>query len=723
VDEIGLNVGAIHALWTMHGLDALEGSDKAATRAATGALNHPSAGVRRNAVQVLPPTAETAQSILAARLLDDADPQVCLTALVALADCPPAPGVGEAIVRVLADPENAADRWICEAATCAAAANGEPFLIALAAAREPAAKLAEAAAVVAEHRARSGLADSIDWLIGPLATMDPRLSDAVVRGLAKGWPAGRPPALAAGTAEKLAALATRLSLEGRSRLVRLAVRWKVPTFDKYAEELAGTLFLRASDETFAAGERVDAARELMTLRSSDRETAEKLIELVSPRMPPELAIGILNSLSASEVADVGSSIAARLPSLTPSVRSAGVSLLLSRSDWTRSLVDALAEGTLEWSDLALDQRQRLAEHRDRRLRDRARKLLAEGGVLPNPDRRKVLDKLLPLARQSGDAARGKAVFEKHCAKCHVHGAVGSRVGPDLTGMAVHPKEEMLENILDPSRNVEGNFRTHTLATRDGRVLTGLLVAESKTALELADTEGKKHVVLREDVEELSPSPKSIMPEGFEKQATPAELVDLLEFLAARGKYLPLALDKVATAVSTRGMFNSHDAEAERLVFDDWTPKTFAGVPFHLIDPRGASAPNVVLLRGPRGLSAAMPASVAIACHGPAKAIHILGGVSGWGYPLGEKGSTSLIVRLHYEDKATEDHELKNGEHLADYIRRVDVAGSQFAFDLGGRQVRYLAIEPARRAAIDRIELVKGPDDTAPVVMAITLESP
>ena len=46
-----------------------------------------------------------------------------------------------------------------------------------------------------------------------------------------------------------------------------------------------------------------------------------------------------------------------------------------------------------------------------------------------------------------------------------------------------------------------------------------------------------------------------------------------------------------------------------------------------------------------------------------------------------------------------------------------------AFNLGGKQVRYLAIQPQRSAVIDRIELVKGPDATAPIVVAITVETP
>src|SRR5262249_15882041 len=156
---------------------------------------------------------------------------------------------------------------------------------------------------------------------------------------------------------------------------------------------------------------------------------------------------------------------------------------------------------------------------------------------------------------------------------------------------------------------------------------------------------------------------------------------------------------------------------------DWKPKTFDGVPFVLVDPQGAKVPNVVLLHSPNGeVSRKMPKSVKLPCNSAARAVHLLSGVSGWGYPYAAKGSVSLIVRLHYADGKTEDHVLKNGEHFADYIRRVDVPGSKFAFALRAQQVRYLAVVPKREEKIAEIELVKGSDTTAPVVMAVTVET-
>ena len=77
--------------------------------------------------------------------------------------------------------------------------------------------------------------------------------------------------------------------------------------------------------------------------------------------------------------------------------------------------------------------------------------------------------------------------------------------------------------------------------------------------------------------------------------------------------------KVATIASDRGMFFSTDADVERLIFDDWSPKTHKGVPFSLIDPNGGKTPNAIMLFGPNGgVSRTMPRSVAVPVNGSAR---------------------------------------------------------------------------------------------------------
>jgi putative heme-binding domain-containing protein len=492
-----------------------------------------------------------------------------------------------------------------------------------------------------------------------------------------------------------------------------------------AADAAGVLLARVRNASAKSEERIAAAEEILGYQGDDIEVVKTLLDQVTPKAPPEIAIGTLRALRASEVPETPNLILERLPGLTPECRTAGIGVLLTRPEWTLRLIKAIEQNEISLNDLQLDQKQGLAQHPNAAVRKAALALLKRGGALASPDRQRVIDEFNNVTKSKGDAAAGKKVFLAQCAKCHRHSGEGQNIGPDLTGVAVHPKEHLLIDILDPSRSVEGNFRVYQVTKVDGKVVQGMLAAESKTAVELIDAEGKRQMVLRENIEELVGSNKSLMPEGFEKQVSVKELTDLLEFLTQKGKYIPLPLDKIASAVSTRGMFYDEANRGERLVLPDWQPKTVESVPFVVVDPQGDTTKNVLLLYGPEGkLPPRMPKSASMVCNTPARAIHILGGISGWGFPFSREPSVSVVVRLHYANGKTEDHELKNGNQLADYIRRVDVPGSLFAFAAeGGQQVRYLVIRPEAKDLIERIEFVKGPDGTAPVIVAVTLELP
>jgi putative membrane-bound dehydrogenase-like protein len=726
VDAINLNPAVIHALWTLHGLGALDGSHPEATAAAVAALQHPSPGVRRNALLVLPRATDSTAAVLRTGSLGDEDAQVRLAALLTLAEMPSSSLAARALLAALRESAILEDPWLTDAATSAAAAHAEPFLSACLAQEWPApipSALLTLIERIAEHYARGRPGPAVAALVAPLTTAPGPLAGAVVAGLSRGWPAAQTLTLDAETEKRLAAVFGRLTPRGQGQLIELTARWHSSALQKQAAEIMRVLLARVGNEQLSDGERGAAAAQLVDLRRTDSAVVDQLLELVTPRISPDLTRQLLEAVARSETSSGGAALIKLLPGLTPAARAVALSGLLGRADWTSALLDAAAAGKVSLADLSLEQRQSLWLHPRREIARRARQLLARGPGLPNPDRQKVVDELLPLAAQTGDPAAGKLVFAKNCAICHTHGGEGGKVGPDLTGMAVHPKSHLLTEILDPSRNVEANYRQYVASTRAGRILSGLLASETRTSIEMLDAQGKRHTILREDLEDLQASNKSLMPEGFEKSLSKDDLVNLLEFLTHRGKFTPLPLGPAATIVSTRGMFYRLDDQAERLVFDDWSPRAFHGVPFTLVDPQGDRVPNVILLYGPQGtFPPKMPRSVTLPCNMSAKAIHLLSGVSGWGYPLGEKDTVSLIIRLHYDDGTTEDHPLRNGVHFADYIRRVDVPGSEFAFPLHGRQIRYLAIAPGRPNKIQKIGFIKGPDDTAPVIMAVTVEA-
>lgn len=714
VDAIGLNVGAIHAARVLGQLNQISTDDNTLLTA----LKHPSAGVRRNAI--LAATPDQLVSVFGT-LGNDPNAQVKLAAFLAISEAKPNDKVGQQIRYLVTLKDNSDDKWLMDSMTTAAATHDVGFLTACCDGPMPP-KALVVVRIVAEHFARKAPETGLEPILTALAKATPEVRDAIIAAFAKGWPKNKTVKLSAESEKGLTSMFNTLSVASKGSIVKLANTWGSKAFEAYAAEISKSLLEAINNDKLADDQRIAAAKQLIEFKSTDVETINTLLEAINPRTSPTAANGFLEALGVSPAPEATAGILKNYASWSPLLRTTALRVLLARPDSAKALMAAAEQGTVSLNDLALDQKQALADHPDKVLAKRAKALLAKGGSLPNADRQKVIDELAPQLKKDFDATAGKVMFTKHCAACHVHGGEGGKVGPDLTGMAVHPKEELLVHILDPSRSVEGNFRSYTVRTADGKVLSGLLASETKTSIEIIDSQAKKFTLLREDIESLTASNKSVMPEGFEKQMTVTEFGNLLAFLTKRGKFLPIPLDKAATIVSTKGMFIDENSQVERLIFSDWKPKTVEGVPFVLVDPNGDKTPNVILLNSRSGpIPAKMPKSVSVPVNTDAKTIHLLSGVGGWASPFGEKGTVSLIVKLVYADGQTEEHPLKNGIEFADYIRRVDVPGSKFAFNLAGRQIRYLTITPKRPTMIKQIDFVKGPDSTAPVIMAVTVE--
>ncbi len=132
LDEIGLDPGAIHALWTLDGLGALDADsgDSAAITAAMGALTHSSAGVRITALRVVPTTATIRDAILSNDLLNDDDQRVAMWALLTLAETPETDGAGEAVYQMISTEPNYEDTVLVDAASVAGAQHATGFITA-----------------------------------------------------------------------------------------------------------------------------------------------------------------------------------------------------------------------------------------------------------------------------------------------------------------------------------------------------------------------------------------------------------------------------------------------------------------------------------------------------------------------------------------------------------------------------------------------------------------
>ena len=618
VDAIGLNPGSIHAIWTLHGLGMLQQEGSPAAKAVMAALKHPSPGVRRNAVMALPSTSAVAEKILEAGLHRDADFQVRLMALLAMADCEPSsPTIAKALVEVLQSPSDVADRWLADALTSAAATHSEAFLTQLKMAQDLRRPALGTIGVVAEHHGRIADGKNLIGLMMQLEAADDAVLAAIISGLERGASSQATldgAKLAEGQEQTLMKLFKKLPAPAQASFIRLATKLELKEFDQFSSQVINGYIRRIQDASLPVRQRLASARELLAFQPESDEIVKRLVDLITPQLIPEVATGLVQALEASRSEAVGEMLIARLDTMTPMMKSAAISVLLKRRTGTRTLLDAATDDKLSLSDLAIDQREFLRSHPDQAIAARAKELLAKGGSLPSADRQNVIQMYLPSIKRPGDLAKGAEVFKQQCAKCHIYGNEGSQIGPNLTGMAVHPKEELLTHILDPNRDVEANFRTYSVMTLDGVMVSGMLASESKTTVELVDTEGKRQSLLRDDIDQLVMSRKSVMPEGFESSIKPDEMASLLSFLTQKQRFVPLALEKFATVVSTKTMFYGETGREDRIVFDNWKVKQVDGVPFQLIDPQDGVIKNAIILRGHRGaLSDRMPEAVQIPC--------------------------------------------------------------------------------------------------------------
>ena len=382
-------------------------------------------------------------------------------------------------------------------------------------------------AIVAEHEVRSNKDAAIRELLTELSGADPAAMDALWHGISRGWPRDAQIEIDEVFERSCRAWMARLAPANKSTLIKLLMRsTSNEVFADLAEQVANQLSAQVADASQPVADRITAAREYIQFRANEIAAVTELLELLNPQIETEFGIGLVRAVNESRAEEFGETLTGYLNGMTPQVRRVAIDLMVQRADSVLPLVQQVNNGKVLLSELSLQQQQNLANHQLEPVRKLSRAILERGGALPNPNRQKVLDEMMEVTELSGDASAGKIIFTKSCANCHQFRGEGQKVGPDLTGMAVHPKEELLTHILDPNRDVEGNYRRYSVLTMDGQMIDGLLAAESRTSIELVDSEGKKHVVLREDIDEFEGSANSIMPRGFRKgpyQARPCQL--------------------------------------------------------------------------------------------------------------------------------------------------------------------------------------------------------
>jgi putative heme-binding domain-containing protein len=310
-----------------------------------------------------------------------------------------------------------------------------------------------------------------------------------------------------------------------SEAVLVASAWKDPAS------------LRAARATFArasagGSRRLEALGALVA--AQDASTLEAVVAVLDAGKATSVDFRgkVLATLGRLDVPEVASVVLDHYAAMEPDLRPKAIELLTQRPAWSKALLKAIDAKAISKDALNLNQVRKLLASKDA---DLARSVKAIWGTVRegrNPAREGVIAQMrTTLQSARGDASAGAVVFKNVCAQCHKIYGEGQEVGPEITSNGRASFDQLLSNVFDPSLVIGEAFQATSVATVDGRVLTGLQVENTPQRIVLKTQGGKLEVIPRANVEEVKVSPLSLMPEDLEKQIKPQELVDLFAFLA------------------------------------------------------------------------------------------------------------------------------------------------------------------------------------------------
>jgi putative membrane-bound dehydrogenase-like protein len=271
------------------------------------------------------------------------------------------------------------------------------------------------------------------------------------------------------------------------------------------------------------GERKDRVSidSLLAIATSEHGTAERVV------------LTALRALGRFEDQAIAATLVTAYPHRNAHWRAEARGVLLSRPSWARLFLKAVDQGAIPPDEITLDALGRFPAVQAPDLADLVRK---HWGMTRGPTREERLAEIRRLNNDlraaSGDPARGRQLFRDRCASCHrLHGE-GETIGPDLTFANRRDRDFLLVSLVDPAVVVRKEYQAFQAATKDGRILTGLIVDQTREAVTLRDAKGERVRLARSEIDEMKEMETSLMPDSLYKELRPDQLRDLFGYLQA-----------------------------------------------------------------------------------------------------------------------------------------------------------------------------------------------
>ncbi len=258
---------------------------------------------------------------------------------------------------------------------------------------------------------------------------------------------------------------------------------------------------------------------------------EPLLSLLSAKESAPVQRATLGALQSYKDDKIGAAVVKLLPSLTGDVREVAESLLVGRREWSRQLVSAVDQGTIASKSIPLATLRKLLLHRDDEIAKLVKKHWGDVKGATTEHMRQEVDRLAGVVLTGkGDPYPGKKLYTAKCATCHTLHAAGGIVGPDLTVFKRDDVPNLLLHIINPNAEIREGYESSVVITESGRTLTGIVVEKDARVVILRTADGQRIVLPKDDIETMSVTGISLMPEGLLAGMNDQEVRDLFAYL-------------------------------------------------------------------------------------------------------------------------------------------------------------------------------------------------
>jgi putative heme-binding domain-containing protein len=272
---------------------------------------------------------------------------------------------------------------------------------------------------------------------------------------------------------------------------------------------------------------IDKRRSALQLLAG-KQRQELLKELPALLEDTELRMDVIKAIASFDSEELGKLLMKQYASFTPEEKSEVVQTMSSRPKYGWMLTNALKDQIIAKRDVPASVARQL------------RRVVGSGFVeiwgpidevsVDQQAYAKYQSLLTASALSNANTKKGQMLFQRTCGSCHKMYGKGGSIGPDLTGSNRTDVDYLLFNVLNPSGEIQDDYKLVVITTRDGRTYSGNISAENDRQITLRIVGQDAVIINKANIQSREVMPVSMMPNGLFETLNDTEIVDLVAYL-------------------------------------------------------------------------------------------------------------------------------------------------------------------------------------------------